>query len=101
MKNSKITIAISLILVLCGTLLLAESGYNISCSQPTNDEINLDFNLVNYNVEQTTQNGVTYSKINFENSRHRFEFFVFYYKSRIIDIRRNNPGKRMGSKRKI
>ncbi|MCD6176906.1 MAG: hypothetical protein J7K29_03605, partial [Candidatus Cloacimonetes bacterium] len=68
MKNSKLIIAISLIFALGSTLLFAESGYNVNFSQTTTDEINLDFNLINYEVEQTIQNGVTYSKINFENS---------------------------------
>ena len=68
MKNSKINITLLLILTLSSTLLFAANGYNVSFSQPISGEINLDFDLENYNVEQITKNGVTYSTINFENS---------------------------------
>ncbi|MDA3813355.1 MAG: C25 family cysteine peptidase, partial [Candidatus Cloacimonetes bacterium] len=68
MKNIKINIALLLILALSSTLLFAANGYNVSFSQPTTGEINLDFGLENYIVEQITKNGVTYSTINFENS---------------------------------
>ncbi len=68
MKNSKFNITLILILTLSSTLLFAASGYNVNFSQPMNSEINLDFDLNNYKVEQITKNGVTYSTINFENS---------------------------------
>ncbi len=67
MKKNKLKITL-LFIVFGSTLLFATSGYNVSFSQPISGEINLDFDLENYNVEQITKDGVTYSTINFENS---------------------------------
>ena len=68
MKNIKLLITTLLILAFGSSLLFASSGYNVNFSQPISDEINLDFDLGNYDVEQITKNGVIYSTINFENS---------------------------------
>jgi len=67
MKNVKFYLTTILVLTLSSSLLFASNGYNVSFSQPANGEINLDFDLGNYSIEQTTRNGVTYSTINFDN----------------------------------
>ena len=68
MKNSKFFITTVLILALGSSLLFASSGYNVNFSELASGEINLDFDLESYNVEQITKDGVIYSTINFENS---------------------------------
>jgi len=68
MKNSKFIITTILILIFSSSLLFASSGYNVNFSEPASGEINLDFDLVNYNLDQITKDGVIYSTINFENS---------------------------------
>jgi len=67
MKNVKLYLTTILILALSSSLLFASNGYNVNFSQPASGEINLDFDLGNYTIEQTTKNGVTYSTIDFEN----------------------------------
>ena len=68
MRNNKINIAIMLILTISYTTLFAASGFDVSFTQPKSDQIRLDFDLGNYNLEQITKDGVTYSTINFENT---------------------------------
>lgn len=67
MKNSKLVVTILFILAISSTSLSAANGYDVSYSQPMNDQINLDFDLGNYEIGHTVKNGVTYSTINFEN----------------------------------
>ncbi len=68
MKNSKLIITVLFILVLSSSNIFAASGFDVSYSEPTSDQIKLDFDLGNYEIGQTIKNGVVYSTINFEHS---------------------------------
>jgi gingipain R len=59
---------ILLFLLIGGTFLFAANGFNVSFNQPSFGEYELNFNLDDYRLDETRQNGVTYSTIDFEGS---------------------------------
>ena len=56
------------ILLISGIFLFAANGFDVFFNQPSNEEFELNFTLDEYRLNETVQNGVTYSKLDFEGS---------------------------------
>lgn len=59
-------ILISTLVVFLATQLLAGSGFEVKYTRPESQVMQLDFTIGEYSIGQIQQNGITYSKINFE-----------------------------------